>query len=146
MVTLLMLSINAETFPEVTNPGGFMTLGWIFDKSQDDLYDKVEGLNSKLKGSVNEFLDWENVSKITAIYNFWHLPGLRNDIRMQHIKDNLSKASFGDRFKGTNPGGSYIFLLEYRNSNRVILLSFKDGIFLIESKEGIGAVDIRNAH
>lgn len=146
IVILLMFSVYAETFPEVTNPCGFETLRWILDKSNEDIYEKAQGAGSRLKGSVNEFLDWKNISKVTVIYNCWHLPGLRDDIRVRHIKDNLSKASFGDRFKGTNPGGIYIFLLEYRNSGRMILLSFKDGIFLIEGKEGIGAVDIRNAY
>ncbi|OGV52335.1 MAG: hypothetical protein A2017_13555 [Lentisphaerae bacterium GWF2_44_16] len=146
IVMLSIISVHAEKLPEVTNPGGFVTLGWFFDKSKEDLYDRVQSLNSNLKGSVNEFLDWENVSKIIAIYNYWHLPGLRDDIRIRHIEDNLNKASFGDRFKGANPGGSYIFLLQYRNKDREVLLSFKDGIFLIEGKEGIGVVDIRNTH
>jgi hypothetical protein len=102
--------------------------------------------NVKLKGSVDEFLDWGNVSRVIVIYNAWHLPLREKDIRIQHIEDNLKKAAFGDRFKGNNPGGTYVLLLQYRGSNREVLLSFADGVFLVESEQGIGVVDIRKDH
>ena len=75
--------------------------------------------------------------------NGWHLRGVPKDDRIQHIEDNLTRAAFGDRFKGKNPGGDYILLLRYKNSDRAVVVGFKDGVFLIEGIEGIGAVDVR---
>jgi len=151
--TLLVALCTAESSKKeephaVVNGTGFVTAGWIFAKPKEDLYDvwAAHSANAKLKGSVADFLDWGNVSKIIVIYNGWHLPATRKDIRIQHIEDNLNKAAFGDRFKGRNPGGTYMLLFEYHDSDRTVLLSFTEGVFLIESKQGIGVVDIRNAH
>jgi hypothetical protein len=134
--------------PAMVNRTGFVTVGWVFAKPEEDLYDMwaAHSDNIKLKGSVADFLDWAHVSKIIVIYNAWHLLGNQKDIRIQHIEDNLGKASFGDRFKGTNPGGTYMLLLRYRDSDRMVLLSFTQGVFLIESERRIGVVDIRKDH
>ena len=147
-VMLLVAPVHAEELPEVTNSTGFVTVGWVFAKPKEDLYDMwaAHSANVKLKGSVAKFLNWSSVSRALVIYNAWHLPGTGKDLRIQHIEDNLQKAAFGDRFKGKNPGGSYVLLLQYRDSDREVLLSFTDGVFLIESKQGIGVVDIRNDH
>ena len=146
--TLLVAPVQAEKPPEVANSTGFVTIGWVFARSKEDLYDMwaAHSDNVKLKGSVAKFLDWSNVSRIVVIYNAWHLPVTKKDIRIQHIEDNLKEATFGDRFKGANPGGTYVLLLQYRDGDREVLLSFKDGVFLVESRKGIGVVDIRNTH
>ena len=137
--------VHGEEIPEVVNLTGFASIGWVFSKSKEDLYDMWNQLsdNMKLKGSVVEFMDWPNVSRVIVIYNMWHLPGPPKDIRIQHIENNLKEAAFGDRFKGNNPGGTYIMLFQYDDSKRDVLLCFKDGVFIFESEKGIGAVDIR---
>jgi len=146
--TLLVASVQAEEPPKLANSTGFVTAGWVFANVKEDLYDMwaAHADNVKLKGSVAEFLDWSNVSRIVVVYNGWHLPMTEKDIRIQHIEDNLKKATFGDRFKGNNPGGTYVLLLQYRDSERQVLLSFKEGVFLLESGKGIGVVDIRKTH
>jgi len=145
---LLVSSVYAEETHKVVNPTGFVTIGWVFADLKRDLYDiwDEQNDNTKLKGSVAKFLDWPNVSRIIVIYNGWHLRRAEKDMRIRHIEDNLNKASFGDRFKGNNPGGEYIFLLQYKNSEKEVLLCFKEGLFLVESGEGIGVVDIRKAY
>jgi len=144
---LLVATIQAEETPEVANSTGFATIGWVFAKSKEDLYDMwaAHNDNVKLKGSVAQCLAWSNVSRIVVIYNGWHLPMTKKDIRIQHIQNNLENATFGDRFKGNNPGGTYVLLFQYNDSAREVLLSFKDGVFLIENWKGIGVVDIRKA-
>lgn len=136
-------TVHAEKLPQVDNPRGFIILPKIFFEQKQDLYKEWEESNLKLKGSVYKFLDWENVSKITVIYNFWHIPAAKDDIRLKHIEANLKNANFGDKFKGSNLGGIYIFLLQYRNDDRNVLLAFYDGLFIIESNGYIGMVDIR---
>ncbi len=147
MSMVLAPSGNAVDFPKVVvRSTGFISLGWVFGAGKRDLYDLwAKGLSddAKLKGSVAKYLDWPQVAQVVVIYNLWHLPGFGKDIRFRHIKDNLSRASFGDRFKGQNPGGMYVFLLQYKDSDRQVLLSFKDGLFVIEGNGGIGVVDIR---
>jgi hypothetical protein len=83
------------------------------------------------------------VSAIVVLYNGWHLLATAEDRRIQHVEKNLARATFGDRFQGTNPGGAYILLLEYRNSDRRVVVGFRQGVFLIAGADGIGAVDIR---
>jgi hypothetical protein len=61
------------------------------------------------------------------------------------IEENLNPATFGDRVKGNNPGGTYVLLLQYKESDREVVVCFRDGFFLVESREGIGVVDIRQA-
>ena len=145
---LLAAPVRAEKLLEVANATGFVTVDWLFAKPKENLYDiwAAHSDNVKLKGSVADFLDWGNVSRIVVIYNTWHLPVTEKDIRIQHMEDNLKEAAFGHRFKGKNPGGTYVLLLQYRDSDREVLLSFTDGVFLIESEQGIGVVDIRNDH
>jgi len=148
ILMLFVISVQAQESPGVINTTGFVTVGWIFSTSEEDLYDTWAALteNFKLKGSVYKFIDWSNVSGVIVIYNGWHLPAAKRDIRLQHIEGNLLNAAFGDKFKGNNPGGTYVFLLQYKNSERQVLLSFTEGVFLLESPEGIGVVDIRGNH
>jgi hypothetical protein len=155
LVVLLVSPARAENIPNVVNSTGFATLGWVFDnafdlhakEAKEDLYDRWEALNPNLKlsGKVDEFLDWSNISRVVVIYNRWHLPRFAKDIRIQHIEDNLTDASFGDRFEGKNPGGTYVLLLQYHDSDRQVLLSFTRGVFLVEDG-WIGVVDIRRAN
>jgi hypothetical protein len=135
----------AQHASRVLNPGGFAAIDWLFAASDKDLYDMwaEHGDPGKLRGSVVTYLDWPNVSSIVVLYNGWHLLGTDKDMRIQHLQDNLGNAAFGDRFKGSNPGGAYVLLLEYRNSDRKVVVGFKDGVFLIEGIDGIGAVDVR---
>ena len=138
----------AQDAAKVLCPGGFAALDWLFASWDRDLY-KVwaeHGDYGKLKGPVAKYLDWPNVSAIVVLYNGWHLMASGQDKRIQHVEENLARAAFGDRFKGENPGGSYVLLFEYRNSDRRVVVGFKDGVFLIEGIDGIGAVDIRRAH
>ena len=139
---------QAQDTPRMLNPAGFVAIDWLFAPSTKDLYDiwMEHGENGKLKGSVAKYLDWPNVSRIVVLYNAWHLLGTAKDMRIQHIEDNLSNAVFGDRFKGKNPGGAYILLLGYKNSDREVVVGFKGGVFLIEGIDGIGVVDVRAAH
>ncbi len=148
VVVLLVSSACAEETTKVVNPTGFASIGWVFAESKKDLYEiwAEQNDNTKLKGSVATFLDWPNVSRIIVIYNGWHLRANQKDMRIQHIEDNLNKAAFGDRFKGNNPGGEYVLLLQYKNSEKEVLLCFKEGLFLVESRDGIGVVDIRKTY
>ena len=147
VLALMPAQVGAQEAPKIINRVGFSTIDWMLTPSKKDLYDvwAEHGDNAKLRGSVARYLDWPNVSAIVVLYNGWHLLGSQKDMRIQHIEENLNKAAFGDRFKGRNPGGGYILLLEYRNSDRRVVVGFKDGLFLIEGLEGIGAVDIRGA-
>lgn len=146
-LALLPGPVGAQDAPKIINPVGFVTIDWLFAETKRDLYDiwAEHGDVGRLKGSVARYLDWPNVSGIIVLYNGWHLLATGKDMRIQHIEENLSKAAFGDRFKGKNPGGGYILLLEYKNSDRKVVVGFKDGLFLIEGLDGIGAVDVRGA-
>ena len=141
----LLIPAVAGDYPPVLNPTGFSSIDWVFASTKEDLFDlwARHGDNSKLKGRVYDFIDWPAVAKVSVIFNAWHLPATDKDIRLRHIHENLDRAAFGDRFKGSNPGGSYILLLQYKDSDRQVAICFKDGIFLIEGCEGIGAVDVR---
>ena len=144
-VALAPPAARAQDGPRVLNPGGFAAIDWLFAAWNRDLYDAwaEHGEPGKLRGSVAKYLDWPSVSGIVVLYNGWHLMAAGRDKRIQHVEENLARAAFGDRFQGANPGGSYVLLLEYRNSDRRVVVGFKEGVFLIEGTEGIGAVDIR---
>jgi len=135
----------AQDAPRVLNSGGFATIDWIFAASHKDLYDlwAEHGEIGKLKGSVAAYLDWPNVSDVVVLYNGWHLMASPKDKRIQHVEESLARAAFGDRFKGENPGGSYVLLFEYKSSDRRVVVGFKEGVFLVEGIDGIGAVDVR---
>jgi len=135
----------AQDAAKVLSPGGFATIDWLLASWDRDLYAvwAEHGDLGKLKGPVAKYLDWPNVSAIVVLYNGWHLLATAEDTRIQHVEKNLARAAFGDRFQGANPGGAYILLLEYKNSDRRVVVGFKQGVFLIESADGIGAVDIR---
>ena len=136
---------RAQDAAKVLSPGGFAAVDWLLAGWNRDLYEvwAEHGDVGKLKGPVARYLDWPNVSAIVVLYNGWHLLAAAEDRRIQHVEENLGRAAFGDRFRGTNPGGAYVLLLEYRNSDRRVVVGFKQGVFLIESADGIGAVDIR---
>ena len=144
-VALLATHVRAQDAPRMLNPAGFVVIDWMLAPSRGDLYDiwAEQGANGKLQGPVARYLDWPNVSSVVALYNGWHLLAQGKDARIQHIEDHLSRAAFGDRFKGRNPGGEYILMLQYRGSDRKVVVGFKGGVFLIEGIEGIGTVDIR---
>ena len=146
-LALLVAPAHAQDAPKVINPGGFAVIDWAFAKLDRDLYDvwAEQSDNGKLKGSVARYLDWPGVSRVVVLYNGWHLRVMDKDERIRHTEDNLGNAAFGDRFKGENPGGAYILLLQYRNSDRQVVVCFKEGLFLIEGVEGIGVVDVRKA-
>jgi hypothetical protein len=146
-LALLPGPVSAQGAPRIINPVGFVTIDWLFAETKRDLYDiwAEHGDNGRLKGPVARYLDWPNVSDIIVLYNGWHLLAAGKDMRIQHIEENLNNAAFGDRFKGKNPGGAYILLLEYKNSDRRVVVGFKDGLFLVEGLDGIGAVDVRGA-
>ena len=147
LIALLLLAspASAQYGSKPVVGGGFSTIDWIFAMKDRDLFDAwaQHGPVGKLQGPVATYLDWPNVSSVLVLYNGWHLRGVPKDDRIQHIEDNLTRAAFGDRFKGKNPGGDYILLLRYKNSDRAVVVGFKDGVFLIEGIEGIGAVDVR---
>jgi sugar phosphate isomerase/epimerase len=131
----------------VLSPGGLAAIDWLlasWDRDLDGVWAE-HGDVGKLKGPVAKYLDWRNVSAIVVLYNAWHLRATAEDERIRHVEEHLAHAAFGDRFKGTNPGGAYILLLEYRNSDRRVVVGFKNGVFLIEGIDGIGAVDIRGS-
>jgi lysophospholipase L1-like esterase len=138
---------RTQEAPRMLNPTGFVALDWMFSALDKDLFDlwAEHSANVKLTGPVARYLDWDNVSRIVVLYNGWHLVAGGKDARIKHIEENLGGATFGDRFKGTNPGGAYVLLLEYQNSDRDVVVGFKDGVFLVEGIEGIGAVDVRRA-
>lgn len=137
----------AQDSPKVLSPGGFAAIDWLLAGWDRDLFEvwTEHGDVGKLKGPVAKYLDWPNVSAIIVLYNAWHLLATNEDKRVQHVAENLSRAAFGDRFQGTGNGAAYILLLEYRNSDRRVVVGFKQGVFLIEGADGIGAVDIRGA-
>ena len=146
-LVLMVAQPHAQDAPRILNPNGFATIDWLFAASHKDLYDiwMEHGDTGKLRGSVAKYLDWPNVSSIVVLYNGWHLLATARDMRIQHIEENLSNAVFGGRFKGTNPGGAYVLLLEYRSSDRKVVVGFTEGVFLVEGGDGIGAVDVRGA-
>lgn len=146
-LVVLAVPVNAQDTAKPITGAGFSTIDWIFAMKDRDLFDAwvQHGPVGKLQGPVAAYLDWPNVSSVLVLYNGWHLRGDRRDARIQHIEDNLTRAAFGERFKGNNPGGGYILLLRYRGSDRAVVVGFKDGVFLIEGIEGIGAVDVRGA-
>jgi hypothetical protein len=146
-LVVLAVPVNAQDTAKPITGAGFSTIDWIFAMKDRDLFDAwvQHGPVGKLQGPVAAYLDWPNVSSVLVLYNGWHLLAAGKDMRIQHIEENLSKAAFGDRFKGKNPGGGYILLLEYKNSDRKVVVGFKDGVFLIEGFDGIGAVDVRGA-
>ena len=123
---------------------GPFALDPFFNTPSEALYDTWarQPSSGKLEGSVSGFLDWNDVSTIFAIYNTWHLPVQGNDPRVRHIEENLIETTFGDRFEGNNPGAAYILLFQYKVADRKTLLSFKDGVFLVQDGTGIGVVDI----
>jgi hypothetical protein len=145
VLALLPGTVGAQDAPKIVNPAGFVTIDWVFADMRRDLYDvwAESGDNGKLKGPVARYLDWPHVSSIIVLYNGWHLLAAKKDMRIQHIEENLGKAAFGERFKGKNPGGAYILLLRYKDSERNVVVAFKDGLFLVEGVEGIGVVDVR---
>jgi hypothetical protein len=144
-LAILATRVQAQDAPRMINPAGFAVIDWMLSPSTGDLYDiwAEHGANGKLQGPVARYLDWPNVSNIVVLHNGWHLLAQGRDARIQHIEDHLSRAAFGARFKGRNPGGEYILMLQYRGSDRKVVVGFKDGVFLIEGLEGIGIVDIR---
>ena len=144
-LALLAVPVGAQDAPKPVTGAGFATIDWILAMKDRDLFAAWMQLGpvGKLHGPVAIYLDWPNVSGVLVLYNGWHLRSEPKDARIQHIEDNLTRATFGDRFKGKNPGGDYILLLRYRNSDRAVVVGFKDGVFLIEGAEGIGAVDVR---